>query len=323
MCFVHSLTSKTNTHGPGEMFLSTGFTAEGYPEPRLVGLVRARDATTTTCPPTSRSPTPGASPSRGRRTGRPGSCRRSTRGPPSTPTGRSPTSGRPAGIAEGDDRATRGLPQAPQRRAPEAQPRRRRTVGPDRLLRAGRPDAARGARGRRPRRARARRRRPSTASTTPTRSLAGFGRNCLLARRLLERGVRFVTLFNGAFAMGEGNLNWDGHRRIKSDYDRHGPILDQPRRGPAARPEGARAARRHAGPLDHRVRPDADLPEGDRGPRPQPDRLHRLAGRRRRQAGLQLRGDRRVRPQGGRATSSTSTTSTPPSSTCSASTTSG
>ena len=57
---------------------------------------------------------------------------------------------------------------------------------------------------------------------------AAFGRNCLLARRLIERGVRFVTLFNGAFAMGEGNLNWDGHRRIKSDYDRHGPILDQP-----------------------------------------------------------------------------------------------
>src|SRR5262249_20778070 len=57
---------------------------------------------------------------------------------------------------------------------------------------------------------------------------AGFARNCLLARRLLERGVRFVTLFNGAFAMGEGVQNWDGHRRIKSDYDRHGPVLDRP-----------------------------------------------------------------------------------------------
>ncbi len=31
MCFLHSLTSKTNTHGPGEMFMSTGFTAEGFP----------------------------------------------------------------------------------------------------------------------------------------------------------------------------------------------------------------------------------------------------------------------------------------------------
>ena len=31
MCFIHSLTSKTNTHGPGEMFMSTGFTLEGFP----------------------------------------------------------------------------------------------------------------------------------------------------------------------------------------------------------------------------------------------------------------------------------------------------
>src|SRR5690606_421757 len=66
-----------------------------------------------------------------------------------------------------------------------------------------------------------------TGETAATRALyalddanpikAGFGRNCLLARRLIERGVRFVTLFNGAFAMGEGNLNWDGHKRIESD----------------------------------------------------------------------------------------------------------
>ncbi len=62
----------------------------------------------------------------------------------------------------------------------------------------------------------------------PNPLTAAFGRNCLLARRLLERGVRFITLFNGAFAMGEGALNWDGHRRIQSDYNRHGPILDQP-----------------------------------------------------------------------------------------------
>ena len=31
ICFLHSLTSKTNTHGPGEMFMSTGFTLEGFP----------------------------------------------------------------------------------------------------------------------------------------------------------------------------------------------------------------------------------------------------------------------------------------------------
>ena len=31
--------------------------------------------------------------------------------------------------------------------------------------------------------------------------------------------------------MGEGVGNWDGHRRLKADYDRHGPILDRPLAG--------------------------------------------------------------------------------------------
>src|SRR5207249_616778 len=37
---------------------------------------------------------------------------------------------------------------------------------------------------------------------------AGFARNCVLARRLFEADVRFVQLFNGAYAMGEGVGNW-------------------------------------------------------------------------------------------------------------------
>jgi hypothetical protein len=57
---------------------------------------------------------------------------------------------------------------------------------------------------------------------------AGFARNCILARRFLEQGVRFVQLFNGAYAMGEGAGNWDGHKKLKEQYDVHGPILDKP-----------------------------------------------------------------------------------------------
>jgi len=57
---------------------------------------------------------------------------------------------------------------------------------------------------------------------------ARFAKNCLLARRLVERGVRFVQLFNGAYAMGEGVGNWDGHKTLKTQYDVHAPILDQP-----------------------------------------------------------------------------------------------
>lgn len=40
---------------------------------------------------------------------------------------------------------------------------------------------------------------------------AGFARNCLLAGRLLERSMRFVQSLDGAYAMGEGVGNWDGH----------------------------------------------------------------------------------------------------------------
>jgi hypothetical protein len=68
-----------------------------------------------------------------------------------------------------------------------------------------------------------------TDDTNPL--IAGFARNCLLARRLLERNVRIVQLFNGAYAMGEGVGNWDGHKQLKKDYDRHGPILDRPLAG--------------------------------------------------------------------------------------------
>ena len=58
---------------------------------------------------------------------------------------------------------------------------------------------------------------------------AGYARNCILARRLLEKGVRFVQLYCGACASGvDGLLNWDAHKTLKADYERHGVILDQP-----------------------------------------------------------------------------------------------
>ncbi len=57
---------------------------------------------------------------------------------------------------------------------------------------------------------------------------AGYARNCILARRLLERGVRFIQLYCGANASGvDGLLNWDAHKTLKADYERHCPIMDQ------------------------------------------------------------------------------------------------
>jgi hypothetical protein len=47
-----------------------------------------------------------------------------------------------------------------------------------------------------------------------------FGRNCLVARRLLERGVRFVQVWSGA-DNGHPRRNWDSHEDLKRD---HGPL---------------------------------------------------------------------------------------------------
>jgi uncharacterized protein (DUF1501 family) len=66
----------------------------------------------------------------------------------------------------------------------------------------------------------------------PNPLLAAYARNALLARRLLERGVRYVQLFCGSRASGvDGLLNWDAHKTLKADYERHCPILDKPTAG--------------------------------------------------------------------------------------------
>ena len=58
---------------------------------------------------------------------------------------------------------------------------------------------------------------------------AAYARNCLLSRRLLEQGVRYVSLYCASRASAvDGLLNWDAHKTLKADYDRHGPIFDQP-----------------------------------------------------------------------------------------------
>jgi len=58
---------------------------------------------------------------------------------------------------------------------------------------------------------------------------AAYARNCLLARRLLERDVRYVNLYCASRASGvDGLLNWDAHKTLKADYERHCPIFDKP-----------------------------------------------------------------------------------------------
>jgi hypothetical protein len=64
-----------------------------------------------------------------------------------------------------------------------------------------------------------------------TRKMYGFhgketvalGRQCLLARRLLERGVRFVQIYHG----GSG-ADWDAHSSLEPNYQKRAKEYDQP-----------------------------------------------------------------------------------------------
>ncbi|MFM7039834.1 MAG: DUF1501 domain-containing protein [Planctomycetaceae bacterium] len=56
---------------------------------------------------------------------------------------------------------------------------------------------------------------------------ADFGRRCLLTRRLLERGVRFVQLFSGG-SFGSPRINWDGHEDVHENHTREARRMDQP-----------------------------------------------------------------------------------------------
>jgi len=52
-----------------------------------------------------------------------------------------------------------------------------------------------------------------------------YGRNCLVARRLVERGVRFVQLYSGG---GHLEDTWDAHESIEKNHGKHGAEVDQP-----------------------------------------------------------------------------------------------
>jgi hypothetical protein len=54
---------------------------------------------------------------------------------------------------------------------------------------------------------------------------ATFGRQCLLARRLVERGVRFIQVYSGG---AHNDDNWDAHADLMQNHDLHAGETDKP-----------------------------------------------------------------------------------------------
>ena len=57
---------------------------------------------------------------------------------------------------------------------------------------------------------------------------ADCGRRCLLGRRLLERGVRFVQIYSGGPIAGSPRASWDAHESVRSNHGLEASRIDQP-----------------------------------------------------------------------------------------------
>jgi hypothetical protein len=228
MCFVHSMTARSNTHGPAENQMGTGFTAEGFPS-MGAWVSYALGSEADDLPAFVAIPDPRGVPQTGPAQWGAGFLPGVFQGTPLTADKPIPHLLRPQSVPGPADRDTRDYLRLLNDRHLERHPgdselaariasyelaARMQLRAPEATDLSGEGESVRRLYG----------------LDDPNKVKAGFARNCLLARRLLERGVRFVQLFNGAYAMGEGVGNWDGHKSLKQQYDVHGPILD----GPAA-----------------------------------------------------------------------------------------
>jgi hypothetical protein len=226
LCFIHSMTARSNTHGPAEYQMNTGFTLEGFPS-MGAWVSYALGTENANLPAFVAIPDPRGVPQIGPANWSSGFLPAVFQGTAFTADKPLANLARPRGTSARAELAGRDflrllndehLRHHPGDTDLSARIAAYELAGRLQLSAREAADLARES--------------PATRKLygldDPNPLLAAFGRNCLLARRLLERGVRFVQVFNGAYAMGEGVGNWDGHRQLKKDYDRHGPILDRP-----------------------------------------------------------------------------------------------
>ncbi len=227
IAFVHSMTSKTNTHGPGCVFMNTGHPQEGFPSAGAwmsyaLGSANENLPTYVAIPDIRGEPPNGkANWSNGFLPARHQGIAISSQQPIRNLK-------RPATISADEERASRELLHLLNARHADAHPdltelrarmaayelaARMQLSAPEVMETATEPQSIHRAYG--------------TDDANPLK--AAYARNCLLARRLLERGVRYVNLYCASRASGvDGLLNWDAHKTLKSDYERHCPIFDQP-----------------------------------------------------------------------------------------------
>ena len=226
MCFIHSMTAKSNTHGPAENQMSTGYILDGFPSAGA-WVTYALGSDSQNLPAFVAIPDPRGVPQIGPRHWGSAFLPASFQGTAFNAQKPIPNLARPASISESTEQDTREFLRRLNERHLERNPgdsdlaarissyelaARMQLAAAEISDLLGESSATLQLYG----------------ATDANANKAGFAKNCILARRLIENGVRFVQLFNGSYAMGEGVGNWDGHKKIHDQYAIHAPILDQP-----------------------------------------------------------------------------------------------
>ena len=227
VAFLHGMVSKTNVHGPATFLQTTGFVLPGFPSMGAwisYGLGSTNDDLPTyVVLPDARGYAPG-----GPRNWAAGFLPATHQGTAIRPERPEPIANlfprpddRPAAATEHDARALRRLLDARHAEAHSADSRldaRIRSFELAASLQIEAPGVL-----------------DLTGESASTRRLYGlddprtedFGRRCLLARRLLEKGVRFVQIWSGA-DNGFPRRNWDSHEDLAKDHADMAYEMDRP-----------------------------------------------------------------------------------------------
>jgi len=227
IAFIHSMKSKTNTHGPGCVLMNTGHVQEGFPSAGA-WLNYALGSANENLPAYVAVPDLRGEPPNGKANWSNGFLPARHQAIEMADHLKIRNLQRPGGMSDSDDRAVReyldllngehmarhpGESALAARRSAYELAARMQVSAPEVTYLASESAETHALYG----------------TGSENRLIAAYARNCLLSRRLLERGVRYVNLYCASRASGvDGLLNWDAHRTLKPDYERHCPIFDQP-----------------------------------------------------------------------------------------------
>lgn len=227
IAFIHSMTSKTNTHGPGCVLMNTGHVTEGFPSAGAWASY-ALGSATDNLPAYIALPDLRGEPPNGKANWSNGFLPAKHQAVVMTAHQEIRNLARPTSVSESEDKATREFLRTLNDRHASENPgdtslqARIAAYELAAKMQLSAPEVAN--LGNEPEHIH-----KSYGADSSNKLIAAYARNCILARRLLERGVRYVNLYCASRASGvDGLLNWDAHKTLKADYERHCPIFDQP-----------------------------------------------------------------------------------------------